>query len=146
MIRHVLFVQGGGTGTHDAWDDKLVASLKKGLGSGYSVHYPHMPDEDRPDVAAWKDAITRPWSELGDAAILVGHSLGGAILVDHLADGDPETRPAAVFLVATPFIGGKGWPPDDLRPTKEAAARLPAGVPIYLYQGGDDDTVPADHL
>jgi predicted alpha/beta hydrolase family esterase len=146
MTRHVLFVQGGGKDTHDAWDDKLVASLRKALGSGYSVHCPRMPDEDRPDAAAWKKAIARALSTLGDGAIVVGHSVGGAILVDHLADGDPDARPAAVFLIAAPFIGDGGWPSGDLRPTREAAARLPAALPIYFYQGDDDDTVPSDHL
>jgi predicted alpha/beta hydrolase family esterase len=146
LIRHVLFVQGGGKGTHDAWDNKLVASLKKALGSGYSVHYPRMPDEDSPDAAAWKKEIARALSKLGDAAILVGHSVGGAILVDYLADGDPDARPAAVFLVAAPFIGDGGWPSGDLRPTREAAAKLPAALPLYLYRGDDDDTVPSSHL
>ena len=146
MTRHVLFVQGGGEGTHDAWDDKLVASLKKALGAGYSVHYPRMPDEDRPDAAAWKKEIARALSKLGDGAILVGHSVGGAILVDHLADGVPGARPAAVFLIAAPFIGDGGWPSGELRPTREAAAKLPAALPLYFYQGDDDDTVPPSHL
>ena len=146
MTRHVLFVQGGGEGTHDAWDDKLVASLKNALGSGYSVHYPRMPDEDRPDAAAWKKEIARALSKLGDGAILVGHSVGGAILVDHLADGVPGAGPAAVFLIAAPFIGDGGWPSGELRPTREAAAKLPAALPLYLYQGDDDDTVPPSHL
>ena len=146
MIRQVLFVQGGGKGTHDDWDDKLVASLRKALGSGYSVHYPRMPDEDRPDAAAWKKEIARALAELGDAAVLVGHSVGGAILVDHLADGVPDPRPVAVFLIATPFIGDGGWPSGDLRPTREAAAKLPAALPVYFYQGDGDDTVPSSHL
>jgi predicted alpha/beta hydrolase family esterase len=146
MIRNVLFVQGGGEGTHDAWDDKLVASLRKALGSDYSVHYPRMPDEDRPDAAAWKKEIARALSKLGDGAILVGHSVGGAIVVDHLADGEPDARPAAVFLIAAPFIGDGGWPSGELRPTREAAAKLPAALPLYCYQGDADDTVPPSHL
>jgi predicted alpha/beta hydrolase family esterase len=78
--------------------------------------------------------------------ILVGHSLGAAILLDYLADGDLEQRLTGIFLIATPYIGEGGWPLDDLRPTKALAARLPAGTPIYLYQGDDDDTVPLSHV
>ena len=39
----VLFIQGGGAGTHDEWDDKLVESLRHELGDGYEVRYPRMP-------------------------------------------------------------------------------------------------------
>src|SRR6266567_13815 len=31
--RQILFIQGGGAGAHDEWDDKLVESLRRGLGA-----------------------------------------------------------------------------------------------------------------
>jgi predicted alpha/beta hydrolase family esterase len=142
----VLFIQGGGRGTHDAWDDKLVASLGKELDHGHVIRYPRMPREEEPDAAAWKKAIGEELEKVGDDAILVGHSIGAAILLDYLADGDREHRLAGVFLIATPYIGKGGWPSDELRPTKELAARLPAGTPIHLYQGDDDETVPPSHV
>ena len=43
--RQILFIQGGGAGAHDEWDDKLVESLRQELGGGYEVRYPRMPDE-----------------------------------------------------------------------------------------------------
>ena len=33
----VLFVQGGGAGSHDEWDDRLVDSLRRELGDGYDL-------------------------------------------------------------------------------------------------------------
>ena len=45
----ILFIQGGGAGTDDDWDNKLVESLLRGLGDGYEVQYPRMPDEDDPN-------------------------------------------------------------------------------------------------
>jgi predicted alpha/beta hydrolase family esterase len=143
---HVLFVQGGGRGVHDSWDDKLVASLEKELGPGYTIHYPRMPDEAHPDPTAWKQTIARELKQVGDGALLVGHSVGAAILLDYLADGDAEPRLAGVFLVATPFIGDGGWPSGALRPTREVVRDLPGGAPIHLYQGSADDTVPFSHL
>jgi alpha-beta hydrolase superfamily lysophospholipase len=77
--------------------------------------------------------------------ILVGHSIGAAILIDYLADGDLERRPSGVFLIATPFIGEGGWPLEDLRPTTKLAGLLRDDVPLYFYQGKDDDTVPFSH-
>jgi predicted alpha/beta hydrolase family esterase len=141
----VLFVQGGGSGTHDSWDDKLVSSLEKELGAGYTIRYPRMPNEAEPEPTTWKQTIDRELATLSDGVILVGHSVGAAILLDHLAEGAPKRRLAGVFLIATPFIGDGGWPSDDLRPTKELVGRLPPGVPLYFYHGGDDETVPLSH-
>jgi predicted alpha/beta hydrolase family esterase len=142
----VLFVQGGGRGTHDAWDSRLVTSLKQELGRDYKVHYPRMPEEANPDPVAWKQAIARELGELRDDVILVGHSIGAAILIDYLADARQGARPTAVFLIANPFIGDNGWPSEELRPTKDAAAGLPESVPFYAYHGTADETVPVSHL
>lgn len=144
--KSVLFVQGGGKDVHASWDNRLVASLEKELGPGYTVRYPRMPDETDPHPTPWKKAIDRELRQLGDGAILVGHSVGAAILLDYLADGDRrQPAPAGVFLIAPPFIGDGGWPSEELRPAKMAAASLPEGVPIHLYQGRDDETVPVVH-
>lgn len=141
-----MFVQGGGKDTHDAWDQRLVTSLKKELGRGYEVHYPRMPDEANPGAVAWKRAIAHELRKLSGAVILVGHSIGAAILIDHLADVSEGTRTAAVFLIASPFIGDKGWPSEELRPTEDGVAGLPEGVPLYAYHGTADETVPVSHL
>ena len=142
--RPVLFVQGGGKDVHDAWDNKLVASLEQALGPGYTVRYPRMPREGDPHPAAWKRAIGRALGKLSDPVILVGHSIGAAILLDYLAETHLD-RLSGVFLIAPPFIGEGGWPSGELRPTKELVADLPARVPVYFYQGSADDTVPPAH-
>jgi predicted alpha/beta hydrolase family esterase len=148
--KQVLFVQGGGRDTHDSWDNKLVASLKRALGGGYAVRYPRMPGEAEPDAVAWKKVLTRELGRLGDGAILVGHSLGAAILLDHLLDDSGNRQPArssaGTFLIAPPFIGDGGWPSDDLQPTSDLAGKLPAGAPLYVYQGSNDQTVPFSHI
>ena len=145
MTRQVLFVQGGGETTHDAWDSKLVASLEQALGPGYEIHYPRMPDEDDPKFAPWKAALGREIEGLDDGAVLVGHSIGAAVLVHSLAEDPPQRPPTGIFLVAAPFIGEGGWPSDEVRPKPDLGARLPAQSAIYLYQGDADDTVPANH-
>src|SRR3954465_3016733 len=40
MKRPLLFVQGGGASVHDEWDNHLVDSLSRALGTNYQVHYP----------------------------------------------------------------------------------------------------------
>jgi predicted alpha/beta hydrolase family esterase len=145
-MRQVLFVQGGGSGTHDSWDNKLVASLKGALGPDYTIRYPQMPDEADPNPTVWKKTIARELRKLSDGVFLVGHSVGAAILMDYLADDTMERRPAAVFLIATPFIGDGGWPSDDLRPTRQMAVEFHDAAPLYFYQGRDDETVPFSHI
>jgi hypothetical protein len=105
-----------------------------------------MPAESNPDPTAWKETIARELRKLSDGFLLVGHSVGAAVLIDYLSGGTMDRRPAGVFLVATPFIGDGGWPSDDLRSTRQAAAEIGNGSPLYFYQGRDDETVPLSHI
>jgi hypothetical protein len=146
MPKQILFVQGAGEGVHDAWDDKLVRSLERELGEGYTVLYPRMPDEADPRYSAWKVALRNALDGLEDGAILIGHSVGGTILIHALAEQRPKQRLGAILLIAAPFIGDGGWPSDDMKPRSDFADRLPAGVPVFLYHGTADDAVPFEHV
>lgn len=84
MASQILFIQGGGARTHDDWDKKLVENLERHL--GIAVRYPRMPDEDDPSFAAWKPALTRELDLLDEHAIVVGHSVGGAMVLEVLAE------------------------------------------------------------
>jgi predicted alpha/beta hydrolase family esterase len=145
MTRQLLFVQGGGEGAHDDWDDKLVASLERALGPDYAVRYPRMPNEADPKFAAWSAALRAEIDALEDGAILVGHSVGAAVLVHTLAEAPGRRTPAGIFLIAAPFIGDGGWPSDEIAPKPDLGARLPAQSAVFLYQGDADDTVPLAH-
>lgn len=143
--RQVLFIQGGGAGVHDEWDDKLVASLRDALGPDYALLYPRMPNEADPDRAEWIEAITAAIAALDAGAILVGHSIGAALLLDALAQSPPERAPGGIFLLSAPFIGEGGWPSDDPKAAADVGVALPGDVPIHVYQGLDDETVPPSH-
>jgi predicted alpha/beta hydrolase family esterase len=99
--RQILFIQGGGAGTHDEWDSKLVNSLRRELGDGHEVRYPRMPDEDDPSHAKWSPAIRREVADLDDGAIVGGHSVGATILINALAERPPECVLEAIVLIAT---------------------------------------------
>jgi predicted alpha/beta hydrolase family esterase len=145
-MRHVLFVQGGGEGVHDRWDNQLVDSLRSELGPGYEIHYPVMPNEGDPQYAAWRRALDREFAALPHGAIVVGHSIGGTILVNVLAERTPRFGLGAICLIAAPFIGAAGWNSDEIEPRSDLAARLPRDVPIFLYHGRNDDAVPFAHV
>jgi predicted alpha/beta hydrolase family esterase len=145
MSSQLLFVQGGGAGTHDEWDDKLVDSLRRELGPSFEIRYPRMPNEDDPTFATWKNALEKEFATLDDDAILVGHSIGGTILINALAETASKPKLRAIFLIAAPFVGKGGWPSDDMNPPTDLGARLPRGVPVYIYHGLEDQTAPPSH-
>lgn len=145
MTKQVLFVQGGGHGTHDDWDNRLVESLSKELGPGYEIHYPVMPNEADPSYPAWKEVLEGEIAALRPDAILIGHSLGGTILVNVLAECAPK-RAGAIFLIAAPFVGEGGWTSEDIEPRQDVSRRLPKGVPVFLYHGSEDAIAPFAHI
>jgi predicted alpha/beta hydrolase family esterase len=143
--RQVLFVQGGGAGTHDEWDNILVDSLRTELGPGHEVRYPLMPEEDDPSYPRWSAAIRREIADLDDGAVVVGHSVGGTILVQALTEQPPGRRLAAILLIAAPFVGRGGWPGDEFEFSGDLGERLPPGVPIHVFHGTGDETAPPAH-
>jgi predicted alpha/beta hydrolase family esterase len=143
---HVLFIQGGGHGAHDLWDDKLVVSLGRNLGPDYRIGYPRMPNEADPHYVLWKAALKQELGKLNAGAILIGHSIGGTILINVLAEGQADRTPSGIFVISAPFVGMGGWPSEDIRPKSDLGASLPADVPVYLYHGSQDESVPFTHV
>ncbi|WCN83300.1 alpha/beta hydrolase [Micromonospora sp. LH3U1] len=141
----ILFIQGAGAGTYDEWDNKLVDSLRRELGDGYEVRYPRMPDEDDPSYATWSAAIRREIAAVADGAVVVGHSVGGTILVNALAERPPERELTAIVLIAAPFVGAGGWPGDGFESPYDLGATLPRGVPVHVFHGLQDETAPPSH-
>jgi len=145
MTKQVLFIQGGGNGTHDNWDNKLVDSLSRELGPRYEIRYPAMPDEADPSYAAWKPVLEREIAALELGAIVIGHSVGGTILINALAEGAAE-RAGAIFLIAAPFVGEGGWTSKDTSSRPDVRVRLPKDLPVFLYHGSADEIVPLAHV
>jgi pimeloyl-ACP methyl ester carboxylesterase len=143
--RQILFIQGGGAGTHDEWDSRLCDSLRRELRDGYDVRYPRMPDEDDPRYARWSAAIRREMTALDDGAVVAGHSVGGTILVNAIAEHPPERKLGGIVLIAAPFVGAGGWPGDEFELPQDLGAKLPQGVPVHVFHGLQDETAPPSH-
>lgn len=144
-MRHILFIQGGGEGAHDEWDDKLVASLEHALPSADEIRYPRMPDEQDPSSAAWSATIQREMASLDNGAVVVGHSLGATLLVQALIGERHQPDLASIALISAPFLGAGGWPGTEFEFSTDLGARLPHGVPVYVFHGLADSTVPPSH-
>jgi predicted alpha/beta hydrolase family esterase len=107
-MRQLLFVQGGGEGVHDQWDNQLVDSLRDELGTTYEIRYPVMPNEADPKYAVWRLTLQRELAALKPGAIVIGHSVGGTILIHVIAERTPQSNLGAICLIAAPFIGTGG--------------------------------------
>lgn len=145
MKRRVLFIHGGGEGAYEE-DRKLAASLDGALNDAYEVRCPKMPDEDSPEYAAWRDRISGELAGLGGEVFLVGHSLGGSILLKYLCEEGVARSVAGVFLVAAPFWGAEDWEVDEYALREDFASKLPTELPVFLYHGREDEVVPFAHL
>jgi pimeloyl-ACP methyl ester carboxylesterase len=91
------------------------------------------------------EVVARQLAALGPGAVVVGHSVGGTMLLHALAHAAGVADLGAVVLIAAPFIGPGGWPSDEIAPGADLALRLPAAVPVFVYHGEDDDVVPVAH-
>lgn len=143
--RRVLFVHGAGGEAFEA-DEALVRSLREALGSDFDVEYPEMPDADAPEFGTWRDRISRELSALDGGVILVGHSLGGSVLLKYLSEERVEKPIAGVFLIAAPYWGTVDWEVAEFGLREDFPAALPEDVPIFLYHSRDDEEVPFAHL
>jgi len=148
MKKQLLFIQGGGQGAYEE-DKKLAAYLQDILGPVYEVYYPQMPNESDPDYEPWKEQIKKELAALEGQVILIGHSLGGSILLKYLSEEKIENPIAGIFLIATPYWGGDGWQYEgyeSIALPENFASKLPSGAPIFLYHSRDDEIVPFAHL
>lgn len=145
MTKHVLLIHGGGQGAYEA-DEELAADLQNLLGAAYDVRYPKMPDEERPEYEAWKNQIARELTALDGEVILVGHSLGGSILLKYLSEEKVEKPVAGIFLIATPYWGAEDWEVSEYALQDSFASKLPSELPVFFYHSRDDEVVPFVHL
>jgi len=65
-----------------------------------------MPKEADPSYARWKGALADEIAGLDDGAILIGHSIGGTILINALAETPPNRKLAGIIS----YRGAVCWP------------------------------------
>ncbi len=146
MKKTVLFIRGAGQGAYEA-DALLAESLQKELGSAYDVRYPTMPLDEDAGYSDWKAQIAAELAGLEDEVILVGHSVGGSILLRFLSEKQVGIPITALFLIAVPFFGGdENWKYAELTLSQDFPEKLASIPRIFLYHSRDDEIVPFAHL
>jgi uncharacterized protein len=146
MQTSVLFIQGGGTGAYIE-DRHLADSLERALGAGYEVQYPQMPDEENCPYPEWQAQIDARLAAATGAIALVGHSIGGSVLLKYLCDRRPTAHIAGLFVIAAPYWGAdEAWRWEEVALPEDAAAKLAGEWPLIFYHSRDDESVPFAHL
>src|SRR4051812_32016319 len=141
MARPVLIAHSSGPQGPGEGSDPLVRRLREELGSEYEVHFPKMPDLDDPHYEPWRDRLTDEITGLTGQVIVVGHSLGGSVVLKCAAEGLLADQVSGLVLAETPFWGTSGWEQEwalpEAWPTEET--RLP---PTFLFHSRDDEEIP----
>jgi predicted alpha/beta hydrolase family esterase len=141
----VLFIQGAGSMHEPEGSGRLAAYLARELGTDYRLIAPEMPDADNPHYQPWRDRIEQELEAIDGKVIFVGHSFGGSVLLNYLAEGSYRKPIRGLFLVSVPNWGPDGWAYDEFAVPNDVGSRLPASR-IFLYHSRDDPEVPFAHL
>ncbi|WP_246366947.1 alpha/beta hydrolase [Paraliobacillus salinarum] len=106
-----------------------------------------MPVPENPNYAQWKDILKEELSNLDDNSILIGHSLGGSVLLKYLSEENCEPSISSLFIMGAPYWGlDEDWPSKEFQLSDDFASRLPEISQIHLYQSRNDEIVPFVHF
>ncbi|MET0298381.1 MAG: alpha/beta fold hydrolase [Flavitalea sp.] len=146
MKSDILFIHGAGDGAYE-WTLPRITPIHE-LYDHYRFHFPRMPKPDAPSYQKWSKQLKEELMHIDDQAILVGHSLGGSVLLKYFSENDesiPDDKYKALFLVSTPFWGENGWDGNEFELRSDFAKHLGMFSNIYILHNEDDDVVPFSH-
>ncbi len=144
MSINIIFIHSAGVQSGDEGSAPFVRYLRQRLEPKYNIIAPIMPGPDEPSYKKWKPALEKHLNS-SSPAILIGHSLGGSILLKYLSEEQPLIA-AGLFIVAAPFWGSEDWDVEEFLLRDNFFSFLADTLKIYLYQSQDDDVIPAEHF
>lgn len=146
MKKEVLFVHCAGPQGHHEGSDFLISHLRNALGDEYEIHTPKMPDPENPHYNLWSRKLKKELNAMEGEKILIGHSLGGSVLLKYLSEEEPRKNIAGLFVVAAPFWGKDNWEVEEYMLQENFSTQLKGVKNVYLYHSKDDEVVPVAHL
>jgi uncharacterized protein len=146
MTSAVLLVHSSGPQGPGEGSDPFATRLSEELGPRHELLFPKMPTPDDPHYAPWSERLGQLLAESDEPAVVVGHSLGGSVVLKHLAETAGHEPIAGLVLVATPFWGREEeweleWALPEGWPVAETALPL-----TFLFHSRDDEEIPFAHL
>src|SRR5688572_1185979 len=145
-MKEVLFIHSAGPQGHYEGSDFLVNYLRKKLGDDYEVVCPEMPDPENPHYDEWCEKLAEEFSSFNEDIMVVGHSLGGSVLLKYLSESARDKSISGVFIIAAPYWGEPEWEVDEYVLENNFPSKLPRTLQVFLYHCKDDEVVPVNHL
>lgn len=147
MPKQILFAHSAGAQTkpgEGSYD--FVDCLRKSLNNEYEIQYPVIDDPEAPSYAMWQSMLRQELANRSEAVVLIGHSLGGSMLLKFLSEEAVATPIKALFLVAIPFWGKDGWDVKEFALRHNFQHFLPDIPAIHLFHCKDDPIVDSNHM
>lgn len=141
----ILFIHSAGDQGPGEGSSRFLARLRDAMGTDTEIVAPLMPKPDSPEADTWVDATRTHLAEMSGPFVLLGHSLGGSIILKCLAQSGVPGGVSGVVTVAAPFWGAQGWEYDAFALPANAGKALQA-LPVTMLFGDADETVSTDHL
>lgn len=132
---------GVGKGSYD-----LVQYLKNKLSDNFDIDYTLIKDPEHPTFEMWKQLFDSKIAKVKEPIILIGHSLGGSMILKYLAEIQPEIDIAGLYLVSTPVWRKNYWDIDEFTLPENFVSGVKNIDKIYLYHSEDDSIVPKEHF
>ncbi|HMJ71546.1 MAG TPA: alpha/beta hydrolase [Cyclobacteriaceae bacterium] len=145
MKKEIFFIHSAGPQSEQAGSTGLVKYLKGSLGSNYVLHHPSMPDPENPRYIEWKMMLQATLPVGGNKVAIIGHSLGGSVIVKYLSEGLCQLPVAGLFLVGVPYWGTRGWAVDEFMYGSDFVSKLPDIDKVFIYHSRNDRWVPFSH-
>ena len=143
---NILFIHSAGKQSMMEGSYGLISSLRKSLHLPFTLHAPAMPEPENPRYKNWKLVIEKHFNKINGSIILIGHSLGGSVLLKFLSEEKIKIHIAAMFLISTPYWGMKNWEIDEFTLHSNFENNLPDIPDLFLYHSHKDQWVPFLHM
>lgn len=141
MSYEILFIQGAGNVATEQ-EQVIVDALRIKLGDRFTIIYPPMPDADYPSYLAWEAVLTTNLKSLSGKVILLGHSLGGSIILKHFSREPVPDKVIGMILFGIPYWKDQNWDVSEYVIEDDFLANLNKLDNIYFYHSMDDEVIP----
>lgn len=95
----LLAHSGGRQGSHGEGSFDLVSYLRNKLSNEFDIHYPIIDNPEAATYKMWEKLFCTEFKKIKEPLILVGHSLGGSMLLKYLSEEGKNLSISALFLI-----------------------------------------------